>query len=58
MWLLLHYTKEHKLYLFFITKRGQGAPAREPVISPEDQKQMMMYYSRREEELKVHIYLS
>ncbi|XP_033865219.1 cilia- and flagella-associated protein 298-like [Acipenser ruthenus] len=35
-----------------IQKRGQGAPAREPVISPEDQKQMMMYYSRREEELK------
>ncbi|MBN3275615.1 CF298 protein, partial [Polyodon spathula] len=35
-----------------IQKRGQGAPAREPVISPEEQKQMMMYYSRRQEELK------
>ncbi|XP_075053280.1 cilia- and flagella-associated protein 298 isoform X2 [Mixophyes fleayi] len=35
-----------------IQKRGQGAPAREPVISEEDQKKMMMYYHRRQEELK------
>ncbi|KAM4795484.1 cilia- and flagella-associated protein 298-A [Rhinophrynus dorsalis] len=35
-----------------IQKRGQGAPAREPVISEEEQKKMMMYYYRRQEELK------
>lgn len=35
-----------------IQKRGQGAPAREPVISEEEQKKMMMYYHRRQEELK------
>ncbi|XP_038622147.1 cilia- and flagella-associated protein 298 [Tachyglossus aculeatus] len=35
-----------------IQKKGQGAPAREPVISNEEQKQMMLYYYRRQEELK------
>ncbi|XP_041067500.1 cilia- and flagella-associated protein 298 [Carcharodon carcharias] len=35
-----------------IQKRGQGAPAREPVISEDEQKQMMMHYYRRQEELK------
>ncbi|XP_025727904.1 cilia- and flagella-associated protein 298 isoform X3 [Callorhinus ursinus] len=34
------------------TQRGQGAPAREPVISSEEQKQLMLYYHRRQEELK------
>ncbi|XP_051781716.1 cilia- and flagella-associated protein 298 isoform X2 [Erpetoichthys calabaricus] len=34
------------------TQQGQGAPAREPVVSPEDQKQMMLHYYRRQEELK------
>ncbi|XP_048396613.1 cilia- and flagella-associated protein 298 isoform X2 [Stegostoma tigrinum] len=32
--------------------RGQGAPAREPIISEDEQKKMMMYYYRRQEELK------
>ncbi|KAG5844628.1 hypothetical protein ANANG_G00164510 [Anguilla anguilla] len=35
-----------------IQKRGQGAPAREPVVSTEEQKQMMLHYYRRQEELK------
>ncbi|XP_042190625.1 cilia- and flagella-associated protein 298 [Callorhinchus milii] len=35
-----------------IQKRGQGAPAREPVITEEEQKQMMMHYYKRQEELK------
>lgn len=35
-----------------IQKKGQGAPAREPVITEEQQKQMMMHYYRRQEELK------
>ncbi|XP_069492445.1 cilia- and flagella-associated protein 298 [Ambystoma mexicanum] len=35
-----------------IQKRGQGAPAREPIISGEEQKQMMMYYYKKQEELK------
>ncbi|XP_059741394.1 cilia- and flagella-associated protein 298 isoform X2 [Bos indicus] len=34
------------------TQRGQGAPAREPIISSEEQKQLMLYYHRRQEELK------
>lgn len=36
-----------------VFQRGQGAPAREPVISSEEQKQLMLYYHRRQEELKV-----
>ncbi|EQB78510.1 hypothetical protein CB1_000995050 [Camelus ferus] len=35
-----------------IQQRGQGAPAREPIISPEEQKQLMLHYHRRQEELK------
>nr|XP_061818835.1 cilia- and flagella-associated protein 298-like isoform X2 [Nerophis lumbriciformis] len=35
-----------------IQKKGQGAPAREPVVSEEQHKQMMMHYYRRQEELK------
>ncbi|XP_066507339.1 cilia- and flagella-associated protein 298 [Hoplias malabaricus] len=35
-----------------IQKRGQGAPAREPLVSEEEQKQMMLHYYRRQEELK------
>ncbi|XP_069060132.1 cilia- and flagella-associated protein 298 [Pleurodeles waltl] len=35
-----------------IQKKGQGAPAREPMISSEEQKQMMMYYYKKQEELK------
>ncbi|XP_026038144.1 cilia- and flagella-associated protein 298 isoform X3 [Astatotilapia calliptera] len=35
-----------------IQKKGQGAPAREPVITDDQQKQMMMHYYRRQEELK------
>ncbi|XP_078512353.1 cilia- and flagella-associated protein 298 isoform X3 [Lissotriton helveticus] len=35
-----------------IQKKGQGAPAREPVVSGEEQKQMMMYYYKKQEELK------
>ncbi|KAK2504741.1 hypothetical protein MC885_002768 [Smutsia gigantea] len=36
-----------------IQQRGQGPPAREPIISSEEQKQLMLYYHRRQEELKV-----
>lgn len=35
-----------------IQKRGEGAPAREPLITEEQQKQMMMHHYRRQEELK------
>ncbi|KAL0994905.1 hypothetical protein UPYG_G00129070 [Umbra pygmaea] len=35
-----------------IQKRGQGAPAREPLVTEEQQKQMMMHYYKRQEELK------
>lgn len=32
---------------------GQGAPAREPLISDDQQKQMMLHYYQRQEQLKV-----
>ncbi|XP_069577222.1 cilia- and flagella-associated protein 298 [Brachyistius frenatus] len=35
-----------------VQKKGQGAPAREPLVTEEQQKQMMMHYYRRQEELK------
>ncbi|XP_062392393.1 cilia- and flagella-associated protein 298 [Sardina pilchardus] len=35
-----------------LQKRGQGAPAREPMVTEEQQKQMMLHYHRRQEELK------
>ncbi|XP_068456869.1 cilia- and flagella-associated protein 298 [Clinocottus analis] len=35
-----------------IQKKGQGQPAREPLITDEQQKQMMMHNYRRQEELK------
>lgn len=35
-----------------IQKKGQGPPAREPLITDEQQKQMMMHQYRRQEELK------
>ncbi|XP_028840498.1 cilia- and flagella-associated protein 298 isoform X3 [Denticeps clupeoides] len=35
-----------------LQKRGQGAPAREPLVSEEQQKLMMLHYHRRQEELK------
>ncbi|EGW01468.1 Uncharacterized protein C21orf59 [Cricetulus griseus] len=35
-----------------IQQRGQGAPAREPIMSSEEHKQLMLFYHRRQEELK------
>ena len=43
-----------------LQKQGQGPPGREPVISEEERKQMMLHAYRRQEELKVladHYYL-
>jgi hypothetical protein len=36
-----------------LQKQGQGPPGREPVISEEERKQMMLHAYRRQEELKV-----
>ena len=36
-----------------LQRKGQGAPAREPVFSEEEQKKMMAYAYRKQEELKV-----
>lgn len=41
------------LLFFFPPQKGQGAPAREPLITDNQQKQMMMRYHKRQEELKV-----
>lgn len=35
-----------------IQRKGQGAPAREPLITEEQHKQMLLHYHRRQEELK------
>ncbi|TNN48323.1 UPF0769 protein C21orf59 [Liparis tanakae] len=35
-----------------IQKKGQGQPAREPLVTDEQQKQMMLHQYRRQEELK------
>lgn len=36
-----------------LQKRGSGRPAREPLISENEHKQMMLHAYRRQEELKV-----
>ena len=36
-----------------LQRKGQGAPAREHVFSEEEQKKMMAYAYRKQEELKV-----
>ena len=36
-----------------LQKKGQGAPGREPVFSEEEQKKMMAYAYRKQEEFKV-----
>lgn len=36
-----------------LQKTGQGAPQREPVMSEEERKAMMLHAYRRQEELKV-----
>jgi len=38
-------------------QKGQGAPAREPVVSSQEQKEMMAYYYRKQEELKVCLHM-
>lgn len=35
-----------------IQKKGSGAPAREPVVGESEQKEMMAYYYRKQEEMK------
>lgn len=37
-----------------IQKKGAGAPGREPVVSADEQKQMMAYYYKKQEEMKVN----
>ena len=36
-----------------LQKKGQGAPAREPVLTEAERKNMMAYAYRKQEELKV-----
>ena len=38
-----------------LQKKGQGAPAREPVFSAQEQKAMMAFAHKKQEELKVHV---
>ena len=38
-----------------LQKQGQGAPAREPVFSSEEQKAMMAMAYKRQEQLKVGV---
>lgn len=39
-----------------LCRRGDGAPGREPVMSEEDRKQLMLHAYRRQEELKVGVF--
>ena len=36
-------------------QKGKGAPGREPAISEEEQKKMMAFYFKKQEEIKVNI---
>lgn len=50
----------HVLVLFSAVawqQKGQGCPSREPVVSEDEQKQMMAYYYRKQEEFKVWTFL-
>ncbi|XP_067253860.1 cilia- and flagella-associated protein 298 isoform X1 [Chanodichthys erythropterus] len=44
--------KMNEIRVWNETRRGQGAPAREPLVSEDEQKQMMLHYYKRQEELK------
>lgn len=39
-----------------LQKRGSGKPAREPLMSEEERKQLMLHAYRRQEQLKVSIF--
>ena len=52
--LMLHVWQTHPD--FALHQRGQGAPAREPVVSQDDQKHMMAYYYKKQEEFKVRTF--
>ena len=41
------------IYLFSELQRGGGTPAREPVVNKDEQKAMMAFYYRKQEEMKV-----
>mmetsp|Transcript_43177 Transcript_43177/g.111948 ORF Transcript_43177/g.111948 Transcript_43177/m.111948 type:complete len:92 (+) Transcript_43177:916-1191(+) len=36
-----------------LQKKGQGAPSREPLIDQKTQEEMMSYYHKKQEEMKV-----
>jgi hypothetical protein len=36
------------------SKKGSGAPVREPMIDSETQKKMMQFYFKKQEEIKVY----
>ena len=49
--------KEISTYLMWLQK-GMGAPAREPVVSQEDQKAMMAFYYKKQEDFKVRLHFA
>jgi len=40
-----------------LQKRGSGKPAREPLMSEDERKQLMLHAYRRQEQLKVSVFL-
>ena len=42
---------------WFRKQKGQGAPAREPVVNEEEQKKMMAFYYKKQEEFKVWLFI-
>lgn len=41
-----------------LQKRGSGKPAREPLMSEDERKQLMLDAYRRQEQLKVSVFLN
>lgn len=50
-------TNEKTTVIIKLQKSGEGAPGREPIMTEDQRKQMMMLQYRRQEELKVCNYL-
>lgn len=48
-------TNEKTKVVVKLSKRGSGRPAREPLMSEEEKKLMMLHAHRRQEQFKVSI---
>ena len=51
-------SNEKTTVIIKLQKSGEGAPGREPIMTEDQRRQMMMLQYRRQEELKVRIYFN